>query len=498
MYRPSSCTDLPLPGSSASFADSGEVSLRCDTAQVLVGRASQLAMLQAAVARTASGHGTTVLAQGEAGTGKSALLDAAADECRRSGVAVLRGTASPLERNVPFSTLLSCLRNSPRAVRTSPLLSGLLRGEGTGGTPARIQKTAEALATELTHEDGTAPAAVLLDDLHWSDSASLLVLDLLSRNRQRGPLLIVAAARPLPRPLFAAASQDWRLLNLGPLDGRSTAELVARAAGARPSRALLELVAAADGNPRYVITLVNALSHHGGLRITDGRAEPAPSPWRQGAVPSPCAAETILRELAVLPDAVQDVLEAACVLGPKVSLEDLATVLDLPAAELGSLLGIAAADGVVRLDHGVLSFRHDLLRRTLADTLPEAVRTALHLQAGRALARAGGTPELAAHCLVQADTGLDNSLLDWLVGTAATLGARCPRIAAQLMVRALSSLTPEDRRTVPLEAHLRGVVAFTTSRPARRRVPSQIERRLGGQPSAHMTGSVHENGAAAA
>ncbi|MGW4757698.1 ATP-binding protein [Streptomyces chartreusis] len=498
MYQPSHCTDLSLPGNSVSLADSGEMSLRCDTAQVLVGRASQLAMLRAAIARTASGRATTVLAHGEAGTGKSTLLDVVADECRRSGVAVLRGTASPLERNVPFSALLSCLRSSRRDVRTSPLLSGLLRGEGTGGTPARIQETAEALATELTRENGTTPTAMLLDDLHWSDPASLLVLNQLSRDRQRGPLLIVAAAYPLPSPLIATASQGCRVLNLGPLDGRSTAELVARAAGARPSRALLELVAAADGNPRYVLALVNALSHHGGLRITDGRAEPVSSPWRQGTVPSPCVAETILRELAVLPDAVRDILEAACVLGPRVSLEDLATVLDLPAAELGSLLDVAVADGVVRLDHGILSFRHDLLRRTLADTLPEAVRTALHLQAGRALARAGGTPELAAHCLVQVDTGLDNSLLDWLVEAAATLVARCPRIAAQLLARALSSLTPDDRRTGPLEAHLRGAAAFTTSRSAHRRVPAQIGRRLGGKPSAHMTGSVHENGAAVA
>lgn len=94
----------------------------------LVGRKVEAARLRAAVLRVESGRGGTVLVEGDAGIGKTALLDLVAAYCRRAGMTLLRGGGSPLEQGLPFAALLSGLRGHHQ--EASPQITALLRGKG--------------------------------------------------------------------------------------------------------------------------------------------------------------------------------------------------------------------------------------------------------------------------------------------------------------------------------------------------------------------------------
>jgi predicted ATPase len=162
----------------------------------LVGRKVEAARLRAAVLRVESGRGGTVLVEGDAGIGKTALLDLVAAYCRRAGMTLLRGGGSPLEQGLPFAALLSGLRGHHQ--EASPQITALLRGEGTHEAESRMASITEAVAQTLHRWTGGSPVVLLLDDIQWADSASLEVLNRLARHSDRPPLLVVAATRTAP------------------------------------------------------------------------------------------------------------------------------------------------------------------------------------------------------------------------------------------------------------------------------------------------------------
>src|SRR5262249_45152678 len=106
------------------------------------------------------------------------------------------------------------------------------------------------------------PVALLLDDLHWADPASLLVLSRLVVAVGQLPLLLVLAHQPVPEDVALASllrrldARGATTLRVGPLDEGSVARLVRRLAGPIPDAELLERAADAAGNPRYVTELV--------------------------------------------------------------------------------------------------------------------------------------------------------------------------------------------------------------------------------------------------
>src|SRR3954453_9321399 len=170
----------------------------------LLGRDRQLAAATRAIGDVRRGSGRVLGLLGEAGLGKSAMLAEIGERARAAGLRVVAGRGAEHERDVPFGVMCDALGELAGAPGDVPV-----------GERFRRHRAVAAGLERL------APVALLLDDLHWADEASLeLVLHLL-RRPVRVPALLVIAARPVGpagRLLDAARSAaGWEELELAPL-----------------------------------------------------------------------------------------------------------------------------------------------------------------------------------------------------------------------------------------------------------------------------------------
>src|SRR4051794_9101775 len=426
---------------------------------VLVGRDAEIAQLKALRERAVLGRGQSVLIEGEPGIGKSALLDIVARDCAELGVHLLRGVAEEMDQQVPFAAIASCLGVE---ASTPAWITSLLQGDGVE-EPADMRSVAnrefavtEAIVDLMEQWCATGPVALLLDDLQWADPASLQVLHRLGRTIRQIPLLMVATCRPVPRDeelerlLRSLQAHGATAIRLGPLDGTEVAGLVARLAGGRAGPDLLHLVAGAAGNPLYVTELVDALVPDGRVRADGGVVEVNGAATDTAPAPVPQSLPgAIMRRLDFLSRRARDVLEVAAVLGPGLRLTELSTILDLPASELLTVIREAVTAGLLTESGQQLVFRHALIRQALAENVPTEVRTALHLQAGRALATGGAQVDRVAHYLL-AGNCVDSWVLDWLLQSAEPLVSRAPTLAVEMLTRALSDIESDDKRAQAL------------------------------------------------
>src|SRR3954469_18282324 len=177
-----------------------------------VGRAEELVSFDQVLGEVDGGVASAIVLIGEPGIGKTRFLAEFARSADESGRLVLAGSASELERDLPFSVFVDALDEYLRGlgparlavldedVRTElshvfPSLSAL----GTAGSGAlqheryRSHRAARALLEELAK---TRPLVLVLDDVHWADSASVELLGALLRRPPAAGVLIVLAARP--------------------------------------------------------------------------------------------------------------------------------------------------------------------------------------------------------------------------------------------------------------------------------------------------------------
>ncbi|MFD9123256.1 ATP-binding protein [Kitasatospora sp. NPDC059571] len=416
----------------------------------LVGRAPEVAWLMGLVRATLQGRGGSGVIRGEAGIGKTALLDMLAAECRRSGLVVLRGSGTKLERRVPFAALYSCLRSRIDAPRCDlEQVSRLLRGEGAAAGSDWNLAISEAFVEVVGQWFAASPGALLLDDLHWVDPSSAAVLGRLLELVEHQPLLLIAAGRPVPELPELCEEFDVRgagSWDLRPLTRAAVSELVQDLAGARPGARLLERVEPAAGSPLFVTELVAAYERQGDLQVRDGVADIVAGPRGDGSLLPGSLNEVVSARFGCFSPKEQDVLEVAALLGTAVTPQDVSTVLGLPLQEVLETVGTAGRSGVLAYSGGRLAFRHELIRQALADRLPPATRSAVLTHAGHALAAVGTPVERSAQYLLLADQPLDSRSLDWLDASAGALVMRAPEMAADLLKRSLLAVRPEDER----------------------------------------------------
>ena len=407
----------------------------------LRGREEELKALGDAFDRTALGHPTAVIVEGEAGIGKTRLLADALDDARARGLQVIAGRAQELERTRPFGVLadsFACTASSPdpRRRAIAALLATHLgdRGPLTVSSDPGLQfQAVDALVDLIESLALRGPLVVGLDDLQWADPSSLLTLGTLGARLADVPLALVGCLRLLPRPLElrraleALDADGARRLTIGPLGDDAVADLVAEVVAAAPGQRLLAGVAGAGGNPLFVTELVGALLQEGGIQIADGRAEVA-----EMTLP-PTLPLTILRRLSLLPEDTLRALRAASILGSGFTLPDLSTTTATSALELASVLAEAIRARVLEDDGERLRFRHDLLREALYEDLPASVRLALHREAGQRLARANAPAlQVAEHLARGAGRG-DSEAIAWLIRAARETAPSSPGVAAELL-----------------------------------------------------------------
>ncbi|TXS46708.1 helix-turn-helix transcriptional regulator [Streptomyces sp. uw30] len=368
----------------------------------LIGRDPELARLSDVLERARGGEARAVLVAGDAGVGKTRVLDEVAGRAGAAGMTVLTGHCVDLGDvglpYLPFTEVLGVLAEDERfaGVLAAHPVVGRLLGGGTDAVSDRL-RLFEGIAGLLADLSDIAPVLLVLEDLHWADQSSrdllrfLLSRGILQRAATGAPahrLAVLASYRaddlhrrhPL-RPLLAELVRlpAVERLELRPMADAEVAELV-RAVQERPlpDTTVRRIVERAEGNAFYAEELVAA---------TDTEA---------GGVPSGLA-DVLLIRFEQLSDTAQQVLRTAAVAGRRVGHDLLRGAVGIPEEELESALREAVGRQLlVSGDGDTYAFRHALAREAVyADLLP-GERARLHGAFARLLAGRGRPDETAA------------------------------------------------------------------------------------------------------
>ncbi len=416
-------------------------------AGALIGRDSELAMLDVLVTEAAAGRGSPMLIEGEPGIGKSSLVRSAVARAADAGCQVFWGAGDELGQALPLLPLLEALRvREPSTDPRRRSIIRLLRGEVPADRGTDVSAAlAEQLLALVAEECDVQPTILVVDDLQWADQASVALWGRLARSARRAPLLVVGTMRPVPQredlQALRRAVGDAARLQLAALTEAAAAELVAALVGGRPDDKLLRLAGGAAGNPLYLTELVAALARSSAVTVTGaGTAE-----LTNGSVPRSLSA-AIADRLGFVSRPVRQVLRAAALLGVEFAVPDLAIVLGRAVADLIPDVDEARAAGVLAESGSGLGFRHPLIRAALYDEMPAPLRAAWHREAGRALAEAGAPANRVARQLLRAADGpggatepMDEWMVTWLVRSAEQLTGQAPQVAAELLRQTVAS-----------------------------------------------------------
>ena len=393
-----------------------------DPRQPFVGRDRELAALDAARADAVRGHGGVWLVCGEAGIGKSRLLDELAQRALPD--------ATPLfgrcweEGGAPaYWPWIQILRGLSRRVDLHDLAAPWLRELGTilpelrprdVDEPAPLEpeqarfRLLDAVVATFGAAAESHPLAIFLEDLHVADPSSVLLLELLATQARNARVLVVgtyrdalAQQRVSSAPLLARVARDAHVLSLGRLDEDAVERFLAAATGGRaPTAAVAALHRTSEGHPLFLVETARWLLTHGDLsRIADATLLTVPTTLRA----------VIGERLADLPAATCRCLEVASILGREFTATDVAALGDwdavstqghLEAAARTALIGSVVGQG----SSGTYRFGHILVREALYEAVPDSRRRDLHLRAAEHVAACAGTPPWSrlAHHLLEA------------------------------------------------------------------------------------------------
>lgn len=407
-------------------SDSGELAaLRAATRPEapMIGRDAAHASLARAFGSAERGDATLALVTGEAGIGKTRLLDEFLEWARPRAAAVRSTRAFPSAHRIAYGGLAAAFADElPRP--------GSRRA-------VSLPAIAESVARVIAREGRTGVFVLAVDDVHWldPDSLELLVGAAAAVRSERARLLLVATLRD---EALAASSQltDWlaRMVRelrydeiaLAPLTESDTMELVRSWPDPLDGSAQGAAIAAA-GRPLLIVETLRYLAAGGDTTTI-----------------APAARESMRARLRGLSAPAASLAAAASVLETEASLTLLAgtAAISAPAAErgLGELLR-----GHVLVGDGQYAFCHELLRRTEYALLPAEERAELHARAARALDAAHGpASEVARHAELSGQAGL---AWDRRVQAAREAsGVAAHRVAAD-QLRAAIALRPDDAAT---------------------------------------------------
>ena len=477
--------------------------LRLTTSFPFVGRPRELALLDSVMPRAGGEGRRMALVGGEAGSGKSRLVREFAHRAAADGVLVLYGACDAVVR-IPYQPVSEALDHLVRVAGAAELRRDMGAGGGelvrlipdlaarVGPLPSPVvadqdterHRLHQAVAELLVNVSGRRPLLVILEDAHWADSPTLLLLRHLSRAAADARMLLVATFRDLeadmPAELSSALVELRRSEGVVPLrlTGLTTgeiAELVERAAGGDMGPELPALATAihqlTEGNAFLVIELWRELVETGALVVEAGRARLTRTPAELG---SPEAVrEVVSQRLARLGEETTGVLELAAVVGPDFDLSVLTRGLGINEPTLLGAVDRAVRSGmVVAVPERPLQFRfaHELVRRALYDHLSAARRAELHLRAGEALEALRERPsartlaDLAYHFTAAAPLGVGGRAVDYNVraADAATAALAFDEAAASLRAALGLGVSDAGRRAV-LELEL-GLACYRAGR----------------------------------
>ncbi|MET8824638.1 AAA family ATPase [Streptomyces sp. NPDC004610] len=382
----------------------------------------------------AAGRGLHVV--GDAGVGKTTLLDAVAGELDGAGTRVLRADGVEFEADVPFAGLHQMLvpvldeaERLPAAHREALMVA---LGFGSGPAPGQLLLVNATLAL-LRRVAAGAPLLLVVDDLPWLDRASAVVLGFVSRRLAGSGVSFLAASRTGQESVFDHGGLDE--LELAPLDDDSAQLLLAARHPRMAPRVRSRVVAEARGNPLALLELPAELT--------------GPQRAAEVELPTVLPLGERLRALFVgrvtaLPETGRRLLLPAALDGTG----DLAVLRSAAGADGAVLTALAAAERerLVRVDTVTrrLAFRHPLIRAAVVEASTLAERRTAHLALADALA---DRPERRAWHLAEAAIEPDEQVARLLqdAGHAALRRGDASGAVRSLVRAAELSPDPADR-----------------------------------------------------
>ena len=377
----------------------------------LLERSEELGAIRvAAQAVAADGEGRAVVVEGPAGIGKTELVAAARDDASDAGLTPLTARATELERAFGFGVVRQLFEPVVQSGDGAAFEGGARRAAALLDVeldePAYLPLGPEGgfaalhglyrLTANLARR---APLALLVDDAHWADGASLRFLAYLANRLERVPVLLVVAARPLGEPGGAAVAETLAegapaLLRPGALSEDGSAELVRAAVPGAESPLCRTCHELTGGNPFFLRELTGALRESG----TDHAGAVL------GAAPEGVVASVRAR-LGRFPAPAQRLAGAAAIAGDGALIRHAAALADLDDHEAAEAADALRA-GRILADTRVLRFVHPIIRSAVYEQLSPAERSAGHERAAHMLAGEDAPPErVAAHLLTTEPRG---------------------------------------------------------------------------------------------
>jgi DNA-binding CsgD family transcriptional regulator len=398
----------------STISDPAGAELMAATPTVLYGRDAEQAVVDRLIADARDGRSSALVIRGEAGIGKTALLDYATSRANSLGLHVIRSCCVESELGLSFAgaqLLLAPVLD--RLAALPPPQQDALRGAlGLGPAPCNDHfLIGLAVLSLLADLAGDGPVLCLVDDAHWLDQTSADALLFAARRLQAEGVALVFATHDQETALFPAAGLP--ALRLGGLDADAATQLLLNHGGRELSREdRSRILEEANGNPLGLIELpavyrshmsVGARSIGVGPALTDRlrQAFRGQARWLPGATQ-----DVLLIAAAEEGGDLRVVLDAAATFG--------ATVLDLEPAERAGLVGVSDS---------VVTFRHPLVRAAVYHEAALGRRLAVHRALADALPAPADAARRAWH-LAAAATGPDEAVAEELERTAADCEAR--------------------------------------------------------------------------
>jgi DNA-binding NarL/FixJ family response regulator len=403
---------------------------------MLVGRDRECTRLDALINRIRAGGSSALVITGEAGIGKTSLLEYAA--CQADGLRVLQARGAESEQNLPFAGLaglvgpvvgyLDALPARQRAALAGALAVG-------PAAPAEPFVICAATLSVLAAAAAERPVLAVVDDAHWLDTASAQAVEFTARRLGTESIGLVIALRDGETSAFDPSRID--VVTLTGLDRAAAGDLLARTGRPIAPQVAGQLAQGVGGNPLALLELTATLTD-GQLSGLTSLPEPLP------------VAAALRRAFTQRLDAAGPAARQVLVLAATDTTADLADLQRAGGLLSLDMTGLQAAEdaGLIRLGEGRVDFTHPLLRSAAYHTAPPANQRAAH-QALAEAADPGQDPIRRAWHLAAAAVGPDETVAESLDLAAGAARARNAYAVASRAHQRAAELTADPARQVP-------------------------------------------------
>ena len=371
---------------------------------VLVGRNNELNALNETLNSVLKTNGQTIFISGEAGSGKTRLVNEFIEVARKKEINVLLGWCLS-NVGVPYFPFIEAFSpvypNMEELLSTMPMVNGQIDGlrsfqnsayAGEVKSPqVWMDLTFASVAKELLNLSTRKPVLLVLEDIHWADSASLGLLHYISRFVSSERILVLATFRSeglrydlegqpssLVETLRAMGREDlYREIKLPSLNAYEVGLLASSMLGGQIQPSFLEnLSTESHGNALFVVESLRTLMSEGCLIQENGEWRPSTDKLR---IPSKVK-DLILQRVSGLKLKQRKILDVASVLGEKFDYRLIASVLSQEQIQiLEKLNSIAKTTSLIKFEDNSYSFDHAKSREIIYDELPLPLKTGYHL-----------------------------------------------------------------------------------------------------------------------